>query len=414
MLEELFPRVYRRYSSLPVLGATLNGFVEFLFTRGYPRTPVRRHVRTTRRVDARLQRRGCRSADEITRTELRACAPPPGRSQDDINLAATVRQLERYLDERGILPPNRPPSAAESKVAEYGAYLREVRGLARSTINHHVATAAQFIAHLDDRGGVSHLPNLTAQDLEGFVRCSGNRVSRGSLQHVVAQARSFLRFLATKGEAPTGLDTRIDTPRVYRGEQLPRALPWSTVRALLKAIDRSTPMGLRDYAMLLLIATYGLRTSEVVGLRLEHIEWSTSRLNVHQPKTTAPLLLPLTDTVGHHVREYLRCGRPSVPYREVFVRHRAPAGVLKPTAVTEVFQAWSRRSSLSIPFQGPHCMRHSYAVHLLRQGTPLKTIGDLLGHRTAESTCVYLRLAVEDLRSVPLNLPTSVSQEVSP
>ena len=93
--------------------------------------------------------------------------------------------------------------------------------------------------------------------------------------------------------------------------------------------------------------------------------------------------------------DYLRRARPTLPYRELFLRGRVPAGLLKPTAVTEAFQAWTRRSGLTIPFQGPHCLRHSYAVHLLRQGVPLKTIGDLLGHRSAESTCVYIRLAVE-------------------
>ena len=93
--------------------------------------------------------------------------------------------------------------------------------------------------------------------------------------------------------------------------------------------------------------------------------------------------------------------------REVFLRGRAPAGVLKPTAITEAFQAWARRSGLGILFQGAHCLRHSVAVHLLRQGTSLKTIGDLLGHVTAEATCMYLRLSIDDLRDVPLRVPRS-------
>ena len=93
------------------------------------------------------------------------------------------------------------------------------------------------------------------------------------------------------------------------------------------------------------------------------------------------------------------------------MRMRAPIGVLKPTAVTEAFQALVRRSGLSVPFQGPHCLRHSYAVHLLKNGTPLKTIGDILGHRTAESTSIYLRLATGDLREVALAVPGSCQTE---
>jgi site-specific recombinase XerD len=125
-------------------------------------------------------------------------------------------------------------------------------------------------------------------------------------------------------------------------------------------------------------------------------------------------MLPLTAEVGAAILAYLRDGRPTLPHRQVFLRSRAPAGTLKPTALTEAFQGWVRRSGLPIPYQGPHCLRHSLAVHLLRQGTPLKTIGDLLGHRSTESTCVYLRLHVEDLRDVALDLPADVRGEVQP
>jgi len=411
MLKSLFPRVHQRYASLAVLGPTLDAFAEFLVARGFPQLPIRRHVRTALRVDKKLRRQGCRDITQVTRAVLRACGPPPGRSQDDRSLAATVRLLEYFFDEAGVLPSPPPGSHIERKAAEYRTFLCQVRGLASSTLKAHERTALAFSEHV---GGEVGLANLTLRQIEDFVRVTSVRVGRATLQHVVSELRSFLRFLAARGEAPSGLDVQIDTPRVYRNEQLPRALSWETVQALLRSIDRSTPLGLRDYAIFSLIATYGLRSSEVVELKLENIEWQAARLCVPQRKTSAPLLLPLTDAIGEALVKYLRCGRPDVRYREVFVRHRAPSGVLKPTAVTEAFQAWSRRSGLKIPFQGPHCLRHSYALHLLNQGTSLKTIGDLLGHRNAESTCVYLRLAVEDLRDVPLALPSPCTQEVKP
>ncbi len=411
MLEDLFPRAHQRYRSLPILGPTLEAFAEFLVARGYPRLPICRHIRTAVLVDEELRRQGCHGITQVTRAALCACGPPPGRSQDNRSLAATVRILKCYFDEVGILPPEPPGSHVEKTVAEYYTFLCQVRGLAPSTLNSHGRTALAFSEHV---GGEVGLTNLTLCQIEDFVRVTGNRVGRATLQHVVSELRSFLRFLSARGEAPTGLDAHIDTPCVYRNERLPRALPWETVQALLSSIDRSTPLGLRDYAMLSLITTYGLRSSEVVGLKLEDIEWRAARLCVPQRKTSSPLLLPLTDDIGEVLVQYLRCGRPTVRCREVFVRHRAPSGVLKPTAVTEVFQAWSRRSGLEIPFQGPHCLRHSYALHLLHHGTSLKTIGDLLGHRTAESTCVYLRLAVDDLRDVPLGLPSPSTQEMNP
>jgi len=410
MLQELFPRVHGRYSSLPVLGPTAEGFAAFLVGRGYPRRLVRFHLRAAWRVDERLRRRRCRSITEITRADLRGCAPAAGRSQEDASSSAVVRLLEVYLTEQGLLRPELS-NPAQQRLGEYGRYLEKVRGLARTTIEAHLATASQFGAHLNTVSGAAACPRPTAQDVETFVRDTGRRISRATLQHTVAHLRSLLRFLAARGEITAGLDSQIDTPRVYRGERLPRSLPWPTVRVFLESIDRSTPLGRRDYAMFQLIANYGLRASEVVGLRLDDIQWRTGRLRVTQRKSGAPLIFPLTDAVGDSLVAYIRRGRPPSCYREVFLRHRAPAGLLKRTAVTEAFQAWSRRSGLSIPFQGCHCLRHSYAVHLLRQGTSLKTIGDLLGHRSAESTCVYLRLAVDDLREVALDLPASAAQE---
>jgi site-specific recombinase XerD len=201
------------------------------------------------------------------------------------------------------------------------------------------------------------------------------------------------------------LDSQIDTPRVYRQEQLPRALRWETVRALLESIDRTTAIGRRDYAMLLLIATYGLRSSEIVALTLDDFAWRRGELRVPRRKVDGALTLPLTDDAGDAVLNYVQHGRPLLHTRVVFLRARPPAGVLKPTGVTEVFQTRARRSGLAIPFQGPHCLRHSLAVQLLREGVSLKAIGDVLGHRTVESTCLYLRLATEDLRDVGLSLP---------
>ena len=157
--------------------------------------------------------------------------------------------------------------------------------------------------------------------------------------------------------------------------------------------------------MFLMIATYGLRASEVVAISLDGIRWRQSSLRIHQRKTSSPLELPLTNEVSAALVKHLQRTPPTAPYRKVFLRMRAPIGLLKPTAITEAFQALVRKSGLEIPFNGPHCLRHSLAVQLLRNGTPLKTIGDILGHRSAESTSVYLRLATGDLREVSLPVP---------
>lgn len=412
MLQELFPRVHRLYLSLPILGPTVEDFAAFLMRRGYPRGVIRDHIRAVRGVDGQLRRRRCRAITDVTEQVLRGCAPPLGRACDDPGRSAAVRLLLAYLTEQGALTAPEAMSPAERRLREYAGYLEQVRGFAALTIREHVATASLFLAYLDHQRNRTALSDVAAADVEGFVSHSGRRVGRATLQHTIAQLRSLLRYLGARGEVPVGLDSQIDTPRVYRGEHLPRSLPWATVRTFLDSVDRSTALGRRDYAMFQLIVNYGLRASEVADLKLEDIQWRSRCLHVSQRKTTAPLLFPLTDAVANSLIAYLRRGRPTSSFRQVFLRHRAPAGILKPTAVSEAFQAWSRRSGLSIPFQGCHCLRHSYAIHLLRKGASLKTIGDLLGHRSTESTCVYLRLAIEDLREVALNLPAAAIKGV--
>jgi integrase/recombinase XerD len=321
--------------------------------------------------------------------------------------AGTVRSLARYLATAGIIGSEGTGTAERSASVvlseEYAKHLREVRGFAPSTVGHHRYASQCFLHHLKTKK--VPLGSIQPKDVEAYIKQAGKRLCRASLQHDIAALRGFLRFLATDGRAPVGLDRRIDTPRLYRLEQLPRALPWDTVMLLLRSIDTASAMGLRDYTMFLLIATYGLRASEVVSLSLDDIRWRQGILRIHQRKTSSPLELPLTNEVMAVMVKHLKRTPPPAPYRRIFLRMRAPIGLLKPTAVTEAFQAAARKSGLSIPYQGPHCLRHAYALHLLKNGTPLKTIGDILGHRTAESTSMYLRLATGDLREVSLAVP---------
>ena len=405
MLKELFPKAHKRFLSLPLLGSITDSFAIWLQQQGYRRGSARHYVRALSRLDAIIQQRGRTKLSEVTREDLQACRP--ANSQDDRNLAGTIHALERYLDSQSLLPPLRPNplSRSDALLADYKHFLEDVRGLSRSTVVGHLCTISCFLDHVRYESEPSPFVELKAYDVETFITRLGKQHCRASLQHEAAHLRSFLRFGAAMDRLPPGLDAHIDTPRLYRLEQLPRALPWESVCALLATIDRSTPMGLRNYAMLFLIATYGLRACDIRTLRLEDIRWRQGEIRVGQRKTGQPLVLPLTDAAGDVLVQYLRNGRPQVTFRQLFLRVRAPIGPLKYTGVNDAFKGCVKRSGLKLPFTGIHCLRHSYALHLLRQGISLKTIGDLLGHRTAESTCVYLRLAIEDLREVALDVP---------
>lgn len=335
MLVDLFPRVHARFTSLRLLGPHVDEFVAWLESHGYPEVPIQRRVRKLPLVEELLRRRRVRGLGLLSLVQFRGMA---SRCSQDPYLAATLRSVGDYLEGTEVL--TRPPATArEQLVAAYRDHLVRVRGLADSTAAQHSSTTSEFLEKLGFDRDPTVLRQLCSQQIEDFVRVVGARVSRASLQHRVAHLRSFLRFLASRGEVVQGLSSSIDTPRIYRGEQLPRALSWETVQAFLAGIDRATPKGRRDYAMFLLIATYGLRTSEVAALELDDIEWRAGRLRVPRPKTRAPIVHPLTEEIGAALLDYLRHGRPGLSCREVFLRVRAPAGPLKPTAVTECYRA---------------------------------------------------------------------------
>ncbi|MCZ2078312.1 MAG: site-specific integrase [Bryobacterales bacterium] len=387
-----------------MLGRIADSFDDWLVTNGYTLRSREVAIHMLSHVDADLRRRRVKDLGNLTHPVLHDCWRALIRTWH--GRAGTVRVLERYLAEKGLLADDRSVNATSHTsivIEEYANHLHEVRGLTLSTVSNHRYTAWCFLRHLSAEGIT--LNDIQPSHVESYIIKTGQRLGRQTLQREISTLRGFLRFLAIDGRAPAGLTSQIDTPRLYRMEQLPRALPWETVRALLQSIDRTSAVGLRDYAMFLLIATYGLRSGEVVGITLDDIGWRRGSFRIQQPKTSSCLDLPLTNGVASAIVKHLRRTPPPSPYRRIFLRMRAPIGVLYSSAVADAFRSLVQRSGLSIPFHNPHSLRHSFAVHLLKEGTPLKTIGDILGHRSAESTSTYLRLATGDLREVALPVP---------
>ena len=414
MIAEIFPEGFQRYQSLPVLGPLMDRYAAWLREQQYTWRSTRYELLMAGRAAEYLKRRLVRRLEDLTQQHLDACHRL--FSKKFPAEAGAILVLARFLHEIGHAETSAvvlPPSQTDTHVNAFMTHLENVRGYVPSTICRQGQIAAEFLAWLKFEAEPDRLAAVTPSDLEGFIRHLSKRMGRVGLQKPVAIMRNFLRFLAADGTVPVGLDGMIERPRVYREEQLPRSLPWPTVQAFLSSIDRNSAIGKRDYAMFSLMTTYGLRACDVVALTLDDIQWRAGQILIRQSKTGNLLELPLTDEVGYAIQNYLRKVPRYGLHRQVFLRLKAPGGTLKTTAVIEAFQAWSARSGLEIPFKGVHCIRHSYALHLLRQGVPLKTIGDVLGHRSPESTAVYLRLATDDLRTValPVPPPLSVRQE---
>jgi site-specific recombinase XerD len=302
----------------------------------------------------------------------------------------------------GRLVPVETVDANALLCSRYRQYLAEVRGLSSQTLKQHGSTVADFLSRgvSTDRG----LPGLTAMNVEAYVQLKSKENKRQSLQHVVAHLRAFLRYCGTHGEAPSGLDV-IDTPRVYREELPPRALDWRVVRQLLTSIRRRNARDWRDYTILHLMACYGLRPSEVAALRLTSIDWKAGTLRVEQRKTRSTLVLPLTNRTLRLLRRYLTAGRANSNLPHLFLRVRSPIKVMTHYGIIEVFNYRARKSGLPLNGASSYSLRHAFAMRLLRRGVGIKAIGDLLGHRSLEATCAYLRVDADMLRTVALPVP---------
>ena len=387
--------------------AELTEFASWLATEQYTPLAIHRHLT---RVDAALLRVPCGTGSPHTAADLNAAFDLGHGSRFNVDgFQAARRAYTRFLEAQGRLlaPPNEDPFAALRR--EYARYLLELRGLSASARYHHAHTIADFLA----RGvALRALSTLTQRDVEAFVVLRARELSRHSMQHVVAHLRSFLRFCYDRGHLSSRLDQMIDTPRTYRGELPPRALPWRTVQALLASINRAGKSGWRDYCILHLIAHYGLRPSEVVSLTRDSIDWERHTLRVMQHKTRSALTLPLAPATVRILSQYLAVQRDrqggSRP--ELFLRARCPQGPLLRTAVGDIFEKRLRQAKLGLTSHDAYSLRHAFALHLLARGVGVKLIGDLLGHRSIETTCTYLRLNAEALRGVALDVPRHLAR----
>jgi site-specific recombinase XerD len=290
---------------------------------------------------------------------------------------------------------------------EYETWLREERGLARPSIVALLWEAQHFLAWQLGRCGADSLIELTVEDIDRYMDLRSPKLTRKSLKDVAERLRSLLRYLHRIGRTGIDLSPHVIGPLLYAYEGVPSILERSQIAAVLETVRKDrTPVGLRDHAILQLLATYGLRSSEARNLRLDDIDWRAESIRVRHTKTRACSFLPLMEPVGEALLAYLRSGRPTTDAREIFIRTRAPyrkLGMMANAVRRRLHDAGVEPPGKS----GPHIFRHARAVEMLRASVPQKVIGDLLGHRSAESTAPYLKLATEDLRAIALDVPGS-------
>lgn len=287
---------------------------------------------------------------------------------------------------------------------EYCQHRRSDCGVADATLQRDIKTAKAFLSLLRSQGKTE--AKATVVDVDTFIIELSRRNSKRTVADICSSLRAFFRFLRISGRLHHDLDACVTAPRVYLAERPPRILPWTHVRRILGSIPRSQAPGKRDFAMLLLMATYGLGAAEVLGLHLEDVDWRMEVLRVRRPKTGASIDLPLLPPVSRALSTYLQKERPgNVDTRRIFLSMNMPHDPLTSSAIRHRIRLYARRAGIAADVIGAHAFRHSHASRQIDTGANLKVVSDIMGHRNPSSTSVYVRVALRRLRMVALPVP---------
>lgn len=315
-----------------------------------------------------------------------------------------IRQMLRLVVSNyvGRGRPHKPDNPFERQAPDFLRHLIEERGLRRSSILHYRFYLRQFSIYLE-RAGINDLAKLSPLVLSGFIaEYAPPRVAWETVRCACGTLRVFLRYLHREGVTAKDLSSLVEFPQSYRHAGVPRSISWEQVEQVLAGVDRRSASGKRDYAMLLLLATYGLRAAEVAALTLDDIDWRNERFKIRERKAGNTTTYPLSAVVGAAIIDYLKNGRPATTCRQVFMRTGAPLGPIGSAAVVCRAAHFIRKAGIRVPRAGSHVLRHSCVQRLVNAQFSLKHIGDYVGHRSASSTQIYGKVAIEQLREVAL------------
>jgi integrase/recombinase XerD len=413
MLERIFIRpdtVDRIRSSW--IGGAIEQYVTWLTERKYASRTICRRVPILMRFGTFAWDRGARKWDElpgivddfVTVWLAAHCGPrhtQPARDKIAKDARIPVEQMIRLVvsDFRGRGRPHRPPHPFLEVAPGFFPYLLEERGLRQNSLKLYGHHLRQFAAYLE-KVGLHDLRDLSPPALSGFAIDLSRHVIWASVRNACGILHVFLRYLHREQILPKDLSSAVEAPQTYRLAKIPRAITWEEVRRLLETIERRTPSGRRDYAIVLLLVTYGLRAREVAALTLDDVDWRNDRLRVPERKAGHSTAYPLSPVVGQAIVDYLQNGRPQTTERHIFFRAVAPQRPITEATVSSRAAHYLHKIGISVPRAGSHTLRHTCVQRLVDAEFDLKVIGDYVGHSSPASTEIYTKVAVEALREV--------------
>lgn len=291
-------------------------------------------------------------------------------------------------------------------VEAYKQHQRRTRGLRDSTVRSYERVLRRFL-----RGALGEDPidpaRLCPADVMAFITSMAVRRCPNSMKSIGSALRSLFRFLRLQGLCEQRLELAVPAVAHWRLSALPRCMSEEQLQRVLGSLDTTTPCGHRNRAIILCLASLGIRPGEIASLRLDDIDWRAGTVQIQARKNRRGAVLPLPERAGRAIAEYLRRERPRTAERRVFVQHRGSrrGGPIKSNAVSAVVASALRRAGVGTPLAGAYLFRHTLASRMVRRGASLKEVGDFLGHRCLDTTAIYAKLDLPALREVALPWP---------
>jgi len=412
MLESYFKSPERRAQMCSgPLAEHIGDLAAKLYRRGFTRATGQRILSLTTRFNHFAAGAGVEEAAGIDDALVERFINEELRAEGTFREAGSLlRHMLEHLRSEGVIhqaaaaPPENRFAAVLGK---YDRYLDGVRGLSVSSRPQYLRYARRLLEWLCDRHVQRPLAQLLGADVLDFITDLAGLNPSGSWRYnLCSLTRGFLRYLRWEGVIEVDLDRVVPTLPHWRLQSIPRHLPWAQVRALIDSVETSTPVGLRDKAVLLSIATLGLRGQEVRNLKLTEVQWRAGEIRLAETKSRRERALPLPQELGTALAEYVLHGRPRLDVPHVFLRHRAPQGPITSTyGIGHIVRKHLQRAGIHAPSQGAHLLRHSLATRMVNEGVEAKQIADILGHVSIDSTAIYTKVDTRHLSAVALPFP---------
>ena len=337
-----------------------------------------------------VRERGNHARDERARRSVGSTARNPIEQMLRLVLPGFAGSGRRHL-----------PDPFAGNAPGFFIYLDKERGLRPATLDLYRHDLHGLEAYLK-RIGLVQLTDLSVAITSAFVTERAQRLGKNAIVSLCSSLRVFLRYLHRERLLSRDLSQSVDAPKRYRMAEIPRSISWADVQRMLEGVDRRSGLGRRDYAILLLLVTYGLRSREIAALTLEDLDWERERLRVPERKAGHSTAYPLSPVVGAAILDYLKAGRPKTAQRQLFFRSLAPWHPLSCLAVSQCATRYLKKAGIAVARPGSHTLRHTCVQRLVDAHFSLKTIGDYVGHGSPDSTMIYSKVDVEALRDIAL------------